>query len=83
MARADSKALFIIIGRLPSLHSLNKKVIVDKVEKLLAICDLLEIHVTSNQTHAEQLMQAVLQEAFSQTTKPPKQPNKRGCKYDR
>jgi len=56
MACADSKALFIIIiGRLPSLHSLNKKVIVAKVEKLLAICDLLETHVTNNQTHAEHI----------------------------
>jgi len=54
-----------------------QKAIVQKVEKLLAICDQLEARITSNQTHAEQLMQAVLQEAFSQTTKQPKQPNKR------
>jgi len=55
----------------------EQKAIVTKVEKLLAICDQLETRITSNQTHAEQLIQAVLQEAFSQTTKQPKQPNKR------
>ncbi len=55
----------------------EQKAIVQKVEKLLAICDQLETRITSNQTHAEQLMQAVLQEAFSKTTEQPKQPNKR------
>jgi len=55
----------------------EQKAIVTKVEKLFAICDQLEARITSNQTHAEQLMQAALQEAFSQTTEQPKQPNKR------
>jgi hypothetical protein len=55
----------------------EQKAIVQKLEKLLAICDQLETRISSNQTHAEQLMQAVLQEAFSQTTKPPKYSNKR------
>ena len=50
----------------------EQKAIVTKVEKLLAICDQLETRITSNQTHAEQLMQTVLQEAFSQTMEPPK-----------
>ncbi len=61
----------------------EQKAIVQKVEKLFVICDQLETRITSNQTHAEQLMQAVLQEAFSQTTKPPKYSNKRVCTYDR
>ena len=39
--------------------------IVTKVEKLLSLCDQLETQITQNQTHAEQLMQAVLKEAFS------------------
>lgn len=44
----------------------EQKAIVAKVEKLFAICDQLESQITSNQTHAKQLMQAVLKEAFSQ-----------------
>lgn len=43
----------------------EQQVIVTKVEKLLALCDQLEARITHNQTHAEQLMQAVLKEAFS------------------
>lgn len=49
---------------LPPLQ--EQKAIVAKVEKLLALCDQLETQITHNQTHAEQLMQAVLKEAFSQ-----------------
>lgn len=44
----------------------EQKSIVTKVEKLLALCDQLETQITQNQGHAEQLMQAVLKEAFSQ-----------------
>jgi type I restriction enzyme S subunit len=44
---------------------LEQQAIVTKVEKLLALCDQLETQITQNQTHAEQLMQAVLKEAFS------------------
>ena len=51
---------------LPSLT--EQKAIVDKVETLLAICDQLEVQISQNQTHAEQLMQAVLREAFSQNS---------------
>jgi type I restriction enzyme, S subunit len=43
----------------------EQQAIVTKVEKLLALCDQLETQITRNQTHAEQLMQAVLKEAFS------------------
>ncbi|MCI5137526.1 MAG: hypothetical protein D3922_03725 [Candidatus Electrothrix sp. AR1] len=53
-----------VILPLPPLP--EQKAIVTKVEKLLALCDQLETQITNNQTHAEQLMQAVLKEAFSQ-----------------
>ncbi len=43
----------------------EQQAIVAKVEKLFALCDQLETQITQNQTHAEQLMQAVLKEAFS------------------
>lgn len=42
----------------------EQKAIVTKVEKLLALCDQLETQITKNQAHAEQLIQAVLKEAF-------------------
>lgn len=48
---------------LPPLE--EQKAIVNKVEKLFALCDQLETQITQNQGHAEQLMQAVLKEAFS------------------
>lgn len=44
----------------------EQKAIATKVEKLLSLCDQLETQITSNQTHAEQLIQSVLKEAFSQ-----------------
>lgn len=43
----------------------EQKAIVVKVEKLLTLCDQLETQITSNQTHADQLMQSVLKEAFA------------------
>ncbi len=46
----------------------EQKAIVAKVEKLLALCDELETQITQNQTHAKQLMQAVLREAFSHSS---------------
>ena len=48
----------------------EQKAIVAKVEKLLSICDKLQTQITANQTHAEQLMQAVLKEAFTQSEPP-------------
>jgi len=65
--------------KLPTLNNLicalppilEQKEIVTKVEKLLAICDQLETQVTNNKTHAEQLMQAVLKEAFQQKCNSP------------
>ena len=44
----------------------EQKAIVAKVKKLLVLCDQLETQITQNQNHAEQLMQSVLKEAFSQ-----------------
>ena len=52
----------------------EQEAIVSKVEKLLAICDQLEVQISQNQTHANALMQAVLKEAFraeEHTTWPP------------
>lgn len=43
----------------------EQQTIVTKVENLFALCDQLETQITQNQSHAEQLMQAVLKEAFS------------------
>lgn len=47
----------------------EQQAIVAKVEKLLTLCDQLETQITQNQTHAQQLMQAVLKEAFTPTSK--------------
>lgn len=49
---------------LPPLQ--EQKAIVTKVESLLTLCDQLETQITNNQSHAEQLMQAILKEAFAQ-----------------
>ena len=43
----------------------EQQAIVARVEKLLALCDKLETQITANQTYAEQLLPAVLKEAFS------------------
>jgi type I restriction enzyme S subunit len=61
--------------KLPTLENLifalppfsEQKAIVAKVEKLLALCDKLEAQINQNQTHAQQLMQAVLKDAFQQS----------------
>jgi type I restriction enzyme S subunit len=42
----------------------EQKSIVEKVEKLMAICDEMEKEINQNKEYAEQLMQAVLREAF-------------------
>lgn len=66
MANLNQKILNNSIFPLAPLPEQN--VIVAKVEKLLAFCNQLETQITDNQTHAEQLMQAVLKEAFTQTS---------------
>jgi len=47
----------------------EQQAIVTKVEKLLALCDQLGAQIAQNQAHAEQLMQAVLKEAFNHSSK--------------
>ena len=42
----------------------EQKAIVEKVETLLAICDKLEKEINQNKEYSEQMMQAVLREAF-------------------
>lgn len=43
----------------------EQKAIVSKVEQIFGLCEQLEKQITQNQANAEQLMQAVLKEAFS------------------
>ncbi|MDB9495436.1 restriction endonuclease subunit S [Spirulina major CS-329] len=59
------KILNTIIIPIPSFS--EQQAIVAKIEKLLTLCDQLETQITQNQTHAQQLMQAVLKEAFNLT----------------
>ncbi|QOJ10004.1 restriction endonuclease subunit S [Nitrosomonas sp. H1_AOB3] len=59
----SGKRVYPLLTQLPPFQ--EQKAIVTKVEKLLALCDQLEAQITQNQAHAEQLMQAVLQEAFN------------------
>lgn len=54
---------------IPVPPTIEQQYVVTKVEKLLSLCDQLETQITQNQTHAEQLMQAVLKEAFSHSIK--------------
>lgn len=49
----------------PFCSEAEQQAIVTKVEKLLTLCDQLEAQINQSQGHAEQLMQAVLKEAFS------------------
>lgn len=61
--------------KLPTLNNLvcglppisEQNAIVARVEKLFALCNELEVQIANNQTQAEQLMQAVLKEAFNQS----------------
>lgn len=64
----------VLNALIPFCGRAEQKAIVTKVESLFAICNQLELQMTSNQIHAEQLMQAVLKEAFSQQ----RSPNERG-----
>lgn len=53
----------------PSPPLAEQQAIVTKVENLFTLCDQLEAQIAQNQTHAEQLMQTVLKEAFSHNSK--------------
>ncbi len=66
IGQSNINATKLSLFRFPLPSIIEQKAIVTKVEKLLALCDKLETQITNNQTHAEQLMQAVLKEAFSQ-----------------
>jgi len=46
----------------------EQKAIVAKVKNLLALCDELETQITITHSHAKQLMQAILREAFSHSS---------------
>ncbi|KAF3983958.1 MAG: hypothetical protein HFP81_04825 [Methylococcales symbiont of Hymedesmia sp. n. MRB-2018] len=60
----------LISWLIPMPSTQEQKTIVAKVEKLLNICDKLQTQITANQIYAEQLMQAVLKEAFTQAEQP-------------
>jgi len=64
ISQANLKKVLIV---LPSIQEQHK--ILKKVEKLFAICDELEAQITSSQANSEELMQAVLKEAFTQEDK--------------
>jgi type I restriction enzyme S subunit len=64
MPKINQNQFSSIIAPCPPL--VEQQAIVTKVDKLLALCDQLETQFTQNQTHAEQLMQAVLKEVFTQ-----------------
>tara|TARA_B100001093_G_scaffold144477_1_gene137112 strand:+ start:5016 stop:6347 length:1332 start_codon:yes stop_codon:yes gene_type:complete len=42
----------------------ERKIVVDKVDNLMQICDSLELEISQNEQHANKLIQAVLKEAF-------------------
>ena len=56
----DLKLMVLMLPPLP-----EQQAIVAKIEKVFTLCDQLEIQINQNQSHADQLMQAVLKEAFS------------------
>ncbi|QEP42992.1 hypothetical protein D5085_07590 [Ectothiorhodospiraceae bacterium BW-2] len=62
--QVNNKDINPLVIPLPPLY--EQHAIVTKVEKLLALCDQLETQINQNQSHADQLMQAVLREAFRQ-----------------
>ena len=59
----NSSEICSLVVCLPPLEEQNE--ILRKVDGNQAICDQLETQILQNQTHADQLMQAVLKEAFS------------------
>ena len=58
------KQLNLMLIPLPPITEQNA--IAERVEKLIALCDQLETKIAENKTHAEQLMRAVLKDAFAQ-----------------
>ena len=66
MPKTNQNELSKVVIPLPPL--VEQQRIVEKVDKLMALCDELEQEVTSAKKYASQLMEAVLQEAFSNRT---------------
>lgn len=66
LGQSNINATKLRMFRFPLPPVLEQRMIVEKVKKLIALCDQLEVSITDNQHHAAQLMQAVLREAFSQ-----------------
>jgi len=60
----------------------EQKAVVTKVEQLFGLCDQLETQIIQNQSHAEQLMQAVLKEAFSHNSEAEPQAKKSKASAD-
>jgi type I restriction enzyme, S subunit len=58
--------VFNLLISFPPLQ--EQKEIVKKIKKLFVICDQLEKQITSSQANANQLIQSVLKEAFSQNS---------------
>ena len=67
LGQSNINATKLRMFRFPLPPSLEQSIIVAKVKKLLVLCDQLEVEIANNQSHAKQLMQAVLKEAFSQS----------------
>lgn len=70
LGQSNINATKLSLFRFPLPSLLEQNAIATKVEKLLTICDQLEAQFNKNQAHAEQLMKAVLKEAFSKDSKP-------------
>ncbi len=66
MPKTNQNELSKVVIPLPPLAEQQR--IVDKVDKLMTLCDELEKEVTSAKKYASQLMEAVLQEAFTNKT---------------
>lgn len=70
MPKTNQSELSKVVIPLPPL--LEQQRIVEKVDRLIALCDELEQEVANAKKYASQLMEAVLQEAFNTKTQPKK-----------
>ena len=68
MPKTNQNELSKVVVPLPPLA--EQKLIVEKVDRLMVLCDQLEQEVTNAKKYAAQLMEAVLQEAFSGKAQP-------------
>lgn len=65
LGQSNINATKLASFRFPLAPIEEQYLIIEKTEKLLILCNQLETQISQNQTHSEQLMQAVLKEAFS------------------